>query len=250
MRSVVAKRLRAAGSLRQRWPGSTMPDPAAAAGWCSLRLPSLHRHPCLWMSRVTRRRILSFPISRHWISFSRTTSGKATGCSGRRWLRECLPDDCAPETQGLHPPPVHPSRGARGIRILPPRRVVEMQDKVAVIRGNGIIEDQFPDALPAGNRHTSDDVRSVRGTFIAHINIEGKRSLRYGVTRVKDLGHDFVPEVELIAGNAGLFRDDAQTHVFRSPSRLTVGLAKLRNLVELALRRLPVDSAEYHSGDE
>ena len=83
------------------------------------------------------------------------------------------------------------------------------------------------------------------GALVGDVDGEGERPLRHRVAPVEDVGHDFVADVEILAGNHRLPRGNEQPHELRCPRRLARRFAQLRNRIELTDGRFLIHPPEH-----
>src|SRR5262245_38818297 len=140
-------------------------------------------------------------------------------------------------------------RGCRVVLVVPPRRMMEMDDEIAVVRNDRAVEGDPSDAAPIPEGAPLAEERAVRLPVIRDLDVEGERALRPGVAAVVDLRHDLVAEIQSRALDSGLAWRHRETHEGRRARRVSLRLSELRNLVELANVRLFVDHAEHHPDD-
>src|SRR6516164_858794 len=140
-------------------------------------------------------------------------------------------------------------RGCRVVLVVTPRRMMEMDDEIAVVRNDRLVEGDGSDAAPIAEGAALAEERAVRLPIIRDLDVEGERALRPGVAAVVDLRHDLVAEVQFRALDPWLARRHRETHEGRRARGLALRLSELRNLVELANAWLLVDHAEHHPDD-
>src|SRR5271165_5221097 len=108
------------------------------------------------------------------------------------------------------------SRRIIGIRA--PGRMVEMDDPVAVDRGDGGRERQGADVIPVRKRAGLEEVKALFRALVGHVNVESELSLGAGIPLVVDESHDLIAEVGVVA--PGMTVGDFEAHVFGRPGRL------------------------------
>src|SRR5262245_8730146 len=136
------------------------------------------------------------------------------------------------------------ARGGCGVvLVVTPRRMMEMDDEIAVVRNDRPVASHRADAAPVAEGAPLAEERAVRLPIIGDLDVEGERALRPGVAAVVNLRHDLVAEVQSRALDSGLARRHRETHEGRRARGLALRFSELRNLVELANARLLV----YHS---
>src|SRR6516164_6660807 len=142
------------------------------------------------------------------------------------------------------------ARGGCGVvLVVTPRRMMEMDDEIAVVRNDRPVEGDGSDAAPIPEGAPLAEERAVRLPIIGDLDVEGERALRPGVAAVVNLRHDLVAEVESRALDSGLAWRHRETHEGRRARGLALRLSELRNLVELANARLLVDQDEHNPDD-
>src|SRR5262245_18376493 len=88
------------------------------------------------------------------------------------------------------------ARGGCGVvLIVTPRRMMEMDDEIAVVRNDGPVESDRSDAAPVAEGAPLAEERAVRLPIIGDLVVEGERALRPGVSAVVYLRHDLVGPV-------------------------------------------------------
>src|SRR5215470_19211944 len=85
-----------------------------------------------------------------------------------------------------------------------PRRMMEMDDEIAVVRNDRPVEGDGSDAAPIPQRAPLVEERAVRLPVIGDLDVEGERALRPGVAAVVNLRHDLVAEIQSRALDSGL----------------------------------------------
>src|SRR5262245_40157429 len=137
------------------------------------------------------------------------------------------------------------SRGGRRIvAILPPGRVRKVNHRVTVVRDDGVVEDDGADLPPVLESAAQTERRARRLALVGDLDVERERALGRRIALIEDLGHDFVADVEVGPGDHRLAFGDEQPHELRCSRRLTGGLPKFRNRIELAEGALLIDPAE------
>src|SRR5215831_18907737 len=144
---------------------------------------------------------------------------------------------------------VDPRGGCGVVLVVTPRRMMEMDDEIAIVRNDRLVEGDRSDAAPIAEGAPLAEERAVRLPVIGDLDVEGERALWPGVAAVVDLRHDLVAEVQSRALDPWLARRHRKTHEGRRARGLALRLSELRNLVELANARLLVDHAEYDPDD-
>src|SRR6266487_684332 len=128
--------------------------------------------------------------------------------------------------------------GCRVVLVGTPRRMMEMDDEIAIVRNDRPVEGDGSDAAPIPEGAPLAERWAVRLPVIGDLDVEGERALRPGVTAVVDLRHDLVAEIQSRALDSGLAWRHRETHEGRRARGLALRLSGLRNLVELANARL------------
>src|SRR6266487_1876494 len=142
------------------------------------------------------------------------------------------------------------ARGGCGIvLVVAPRWMTEMDDEIAIIRNNRLVEGDDSDAAPIPEGAPLAEWRAVRLPVIGNVDVESERALRSDVAPVVDLRHDLVAEIQSRALDSGLTRRHRETHEGRCARGLSLRLSELCNLVELAYGRLLVDHSEHDPED-
>src|SRR6516165_5538455 len=95
-------------------------------------------------------------------------------------------------------------RGCGVVLVVTPRRMMEMDDEIAVVRNDRPVEGDGSDAAPIPEGAPLAEERAVRLPIIGDLDVEGERALRPGVAAVVNLRHDLVAEVESRALDSGL----------------------------------------------
>src|SRR5438132_5763548 len=138
------------------------------------------------------------------------------------------------------------ARGGCGVvLVVTPRRMMEVDDEIAVARNDRPVEGDGSDAAPIVEGAPLAERWAVRLPVIGNLNVERERAFRPDVAAVVDLRHDLVAEVQSRALDSGLPRRHRETHKGRRARGLALRLPKLRNLVELPYGRLLVDHAQH-----
>jgi hypothetical protein len=102
-------------------------------------------------------------------------------------------------------PFVYASCGRRIISIISPSWMIEVNDRIAIVRDHCIVELQRADAAPILECPPLAKRRSARGAVIGDFDMKTKRALWLGITSVENLRHHLVPEIKLIARDSRLF---------------------------------------------
>src|SRR5262245_38335195 len=129
---------------------------------------------------------------------------------------------------------VHTRGGCGIVLVVSPRRMMEMDDEIAVVRNDRPVEGNGSDVAPIAEGAPLAKRWAVRLPVIGNLDVERKRAFRPEVGAVVDLRHDLVAEVESRALDSGLVRRHRETHESWRARGLALRLSKLRNLVELA----------------
>src|SRR5215470_5240043 len=140
-------------------------------------------------------------------------------------------------------------RGCGVVLVVTPRRMMEMDDEIPIVRNDGLIEADGSDAAPIPEGAALAEERAVRLPVIGDLDVEGERALWQSVAAVVDLRHDLVAEIQFRAFDSVLAWRHRETHEGRRAHGLALRLSELRNLVELANARLLVDQAEHDPDD-
>src|SRR6185295_655582 len=119
-----------------------------------------------------------------------------------------------------------------------------MDDGVAVVRHDGVVEDERAYPPPVPERAAHPEWRSRRRSIVGDLDGERQGSFRRRIAAIEDVGHDLVAYVEIGARNLRLSLRNDQPHELRRLRRLAGGLPKLRNRIELADRGLLVHTPE------
>src|SRR5215467_4677502 len=166
-----------------------------------------------------------------------------------RWSEEDPPCRPARLAMSAHLSLVDARRGCRIVLVVTPRRMMEMDDEIAVVRNDRAVEGDSSDAAPIAEDAALAEERAVCLPIIGDLDVEGERALRLGVAAVVDLRHDLVAEIQSRALDSGLAWGHRKTHEGRRARGLALRLSELRNLVELANARLLVDHDEHNPDD-
>src|SRR5258708_37201376 len=94
------------------------------------------------------------------------------------------------------------------IAISSPRRMVEMQNEVAIVRSDGVVECERPDAPPALEVTPLVQPHAVGLANIGDLDGEANSVSGNTVTAVEDLAHDFVAEIKVVPFDSGLIGRD------------------------------------------
>src|SRR3984893_8787232 len=142
------------------------------------------------------------------------------------------------------------ARGGCGVvLVVTPRRMVEVDNEIAIVRNDRPVEGDGSDVAPIPEGALLAEERAVRLPVIGDLDVEGERALRPGVAAVVDLRHDLVAEVQPRALDSGLVRRHREAHEGRRARGLALRLSEFRNLVELAHGRPRVDHAKHDPED-
>src|SRR5215468_8973393 len=144
---------------------------------------------------------------------------------------------------------VDPRGGCGVVLVVTPRRMVEMDDEIAIVRNDRLVEGDGSDAAPIAEGAPLAEERAVRLPVIGNLDVERERAPRPGVAAVVDLRHDLVAEIQSRALDSGLAWRHRETHEGRRARGFALRLSKLSNLVELADRKLLVDQDEHNPDD-
>src|SRR5262245_6946972 len=139
--------------------------------------------------------------------------------------------------------------GCGVVSVVAPRRMMEMDGEIAVVRNDRPVEGDGSDAAPIPEGAPLVKERAVRLPIIGDLDVEGERALRPGVAAVVNLRHDLVAEIQSRALDSRLAWRHRETHEGRRARGLALRLAELRNLVELTNARLLIDQAEHNPDD-
>src|SRR5262249_9151247 len=148
------------------------------------------------------------------------------------------------------------ARGGRGVvLVVTPRRMMEMDDEIAVVRNDRPVEGDGSDAAPIPQRAPLTEERAVRLPVIGDLDVEGERALRPGVAAVVDLRHALVAETVSRALDSGLSRRPGEPDEGGRGGGFALRLFDLCNLVERANARFfvaknkdtPDDHKERHA---
>ena len=123
----------------------------------------------------------------------------------------------------------------------------EVNDGVAVVRGDRIVEDQLANLAPIPERPADTERRAVGLPFVGDVDGERQRSFRHRIAAVEDLGHDLVAVVEMVAGDHRMSRSHQQLHERRRPRRLAGRLSEFGDRIHLANRGLLIHAAKEAS---
>ena len=138
----------------------------------------------------------------------------------------------------------------RIIAVAAPGRMVEVNNGIAVPRDHRIVEGQRTDSLPALKLASLAQRGAAGQTIVSDFNVKGQFSLGFRISLVEYLGHYFIAKIEQLTLNARLFSTDKKPHKFGGSRRLTLRLAKLRNLIELPDCGLFVRNPQYHASHQ
>src|SRR5262249_37204847 len=85
------------------------------------------------------------------------------------------------------------ARGGCGVvLVVTPRRMMEMDDEIAIVWNGRLVEGDGSDAAPIAEGAPLAEERAVRLPVIGNLDVERERALRPGVAAVVDLRHDLV----------------------------------------------------------
>src|SRR3954453_10115086 len=141
-----------------------------------------------------------------------------------------------------------PNHRPRVVPILPPGRMVYVKDVVSVERDHGSVEGDGSDLLPVGDVAAFLEGSAVCGAGVGGLDIEDELAFRRGIAGVVDVGHDFVAEVEVIAGDDRLSRGNGKLHELGGARRLGRWFLELGDLVDLPDGRLFLGLFERNPG--
>src|ERR1700747_741006 len=127
--------------------------------------------------------------------------------------------------------------------------MVEVNDKITVVRDNGIVEGQPADATPVAEGAPLPEAWTSRRTFIGYFDMKAEGVFGRHVTLIKNLRHDFLAKVQLCSLNPGLVRDDQEAHKLRASGRLSLRFSKFGDFVQLPMRGLLVNGLKDGSGN-
>ncbi len=89
----------------------------------------------------------------------------------------------------------------RIIALMPPRWMMKLNDKVNIIRSNGLIKNQTADTPPMSHLYPLERRQPCNATMIGHFDIKDQFALSKRKSPIINLRHDFIVKVEVIAGN-------------------------------------------------
>ena len=121
----------------------------------------------------------------------------------------------------------------------------EVDDGVAVVRRDGVVEHHRADPPPVPKRPAHAERRSRCHPVVGDIDRERERPLRYRIAPIEDLRHHLVADVEVCAGNHRLPGCDEQPDELGRSRRLAGWFPQLRNRIELTDGGLLVHAPEY-----
>src|ERR1051325_7401503 len=124
------------------------------------------------------------------------------------------------------------------ITIRSPRRMIEVDYKIAVVRNNRLVESESSNSSPVTEGAPLGQARPVPRAFIGHLDVENEFSPRRWIAFIKNVRHDFVAEIQIFTIDSRLLRRNRQPHEVRTARGLVLRLAQFRNLVQLSLTRL------------
>ena len=122
-----------------------------------------------------------------------------------------------------------------------------MDDRVAVVGDDGVVEHQLPDVRQFLNVRRSRKAGPVvvPSSVTSMLNV----SVRFGdgIALVEDVRHHLVAEIEVVPWNPRLIRRDEQAHELGRARRIAVRLSQLRDRVQLTDARLLIDAPEHQT---
>src|SRR5262244_1394339 len=113
-------------------------------------------------------------------------------------------------------------RGCGVVLVVTPRRMMEMDDEIAIVRNDRLVEGDGSDAAPVAEGAPLAEERAVRLPVIRDLDVEGERALRPGVAAVVDLRHDLGADVQSRALASGLAWRHRGTHEGRRARGLSL----------------------------
>src|SRR5258708_438960 len=109
--------------------------------------------------------------------------------------------------------------------------MVEVDDGIAIVGDDRIIEDHGADPAPVSKRASLPQRRSTGGAFVSHFDVESECALWFRIALVENLRHNLITEIEVFALYPQLLGRHQQAHKFRRSRRQRLRLAELRDLV-------------------
>src|ERR671923_214839 len=98
------------------------------------------------------------------------------------------------------------SRGRGVVPIIPPRGMIKVDDKVAIVRGDRVIKSQCANRTPVLESTPLKNGQTLGDTFVGDFYVENERPFRGRIASVEYLRHHFIAEVQAFPLYAGLLR--------------------------------------------
>ena len=84
--------------------------------------------------------------------------------------------------------------------------MVKVDNKIAVVRRDGIIERQCANFPPVFKSTALEDRRPLRRTLIGYFDVKLQGAFWLWIAFIKNLRHDFIAKIHRFPGNARLVR--------------------------------------------
>src|SRR2546423_4033555 len=85
------------------------------------------------------------------------------------------------------------------IPVRAPRRVIEVNYKIPVVRNNRIVESESPNSSPVTEGPPLSQAWTVPRAFVRHFDVEDEFSAGHGIALLKNVRHYFVSEIQACA---------------------------------------------------
>src|SRR2546423_7179673 len=128
---------------------------------------------------------------------------------------------------------VRASRRGWIVPIGSPRRMIEVDHKITVVRNNRVVESKSSDLLPVTEAKVLGHARTTSRALVRRLNVEDQFPFGGWIASVKNMRHHFVTKIQILAINPQLIRRNCKAHKVRTPGRFAFLLAQLGNLIEL-----------------
>src|SRR6202040_2218624 len=81
------------------------------------------------------------------------------------------------------------------VAVVPPRRVIEVNDEIAIVRGDRFVKHQSPDTRPIAEPAPLKERRAVRRALVRYLDVKSQAALSGSVTSIINLRHDFIAKI-------------------------------------------------------
>ena len=143
--------------------------------------------------------------------------------------------------------PAYAGRGGRIILVVSPGRVMEMNDKVAVVGCDRLVKGNGTNRTPITERPPLKHRRPACFAFVRDLNLERKSPFRRTHAPIIDLRHYLVAKIQIFAMNSWLTTSNQQTHVCWGSRGFILRLCELGDRIKLADAGFFIDLTECYA---